>query len=382
MRYYPLGFLCVFLGLFSCNEKEKGDSPISFRLVLEDSIKVDHLGNLYLLDYDKKEQKYLLANESYYEYMEVNDQGEKLYAGSIPVDGPDAVDMVIGMGYYQSKVGIATGTSGFKIFDGGQIVDEISIPYGYSSFSFLPQLGLNSWNGGVLYPRFTADSLMNDGFTEDFYSKSYSLPLFEFQRPGEPLRNLISLPKDSPFLNGNYHGSLVLAYELLENDLYLINWIRPEVIKYQRIEDDFQVVKTVDLEIENWISYDPVPFANASDFYASFRLKMPGSVRTIQSLGELILVQYQAGISEEDFAKLLDKNGRPQSDLVSQLNPTLVAILDQDLNVISKGLRLPESVNGEFTINAQGQIVVSKNPNLSAIEDEGIILYKLRLVQE
>lgn len=381
MKTYPLIFIGLIVGIYSCNPTTE-QAEKNFSLHVVDSVVIDHLGSLYLLDYEETSDRFLLSNESYFNYVEVNSKGEKLYEGKLSVDGPDAVEMALGMGYFRGNVGVATSNQGFKLFNKGALVGQISIPYSYNSFNFLPQLGLSEWNGGILYPRFMADSIMEAGFTEEFYAKTYSDPLFEFQKEGEGLRNLGFLPQFSPFLNGNYHGSPVTVYHLDSENLYLLSWVRPEILKYDAKNGDLTFVESVSLGLENWVSYDETPMSNAQNFYESFRKKLPGTVRNIQPVGDYFLVQYQLGIPEDVFATILDTEGRPNPEQIASLNPPLIAVLDRNLKVLSKGLRLPPACNGDFVVTKDGELVVSKNPNLSETEDPGTILYKLKLIVE
>ncbi|MBC6368625.1 hypothetical protein [Algoriphagus sp. AK58] len=371
----------IVLGCFSCNTT-KDQPKESYSLQVEDSVMIDHLGSLYLIDYDYQSDKYLLSDESFYSYVEVDAEGNKTYEGKLPVDGPDAIEMALGMGYFRGNVTVATANQGFKMFDKGALVGQISIPYQYNSFNFLPQLGLSEWNGGILYPRFLADSIMQAGFTEEFYAKTYSDPIFEFQKEGEGLRNLGELPKDSPFLNGNYHGSLVTVYHLDSENLYLLSWVRPDILKFEAKNGDLKFVESVSLDLGNWVSYDETPMSNAQNFYETYRKKMPGTVRNIHPVGDYFLLQYQSGIPEDVFSTILDAEGRPNPEQLAKLNPPLIAVLDKNLKVLSNGLRLPPASNGEFVVTKDGAIVVSKNPNLSETEDSGIILYKLKLTIE
>ena len=378
MKNTPLIFMGAVLGIFSCSPTID-QTAVNYSLEIEDSVMINHLGSLYLIDYDSKNDKFLLSDESFYNYVEANKEGEKVFEGRLPVDGPDAIDMALGMGYFRGNIAVATANQGFKLFDQGVSVGAIKIPYAYNSFNFLPKIGLTEWNGGILYPRLLADSLMAAGFTEEFYARGYTDPLFEFQKEGQEVKNLGFLPETSPLRNGNFHGSLVLVYHLQGPNLYLLNWVRPEILKYSAENGDITAVETVNLGLENWVSYDETPLNNAQNFYETYRKKMPGTVRNIQSVGDYFLVQYQLGIPEEVFATILDGEGRLKSEEVAKINPPLIAVLDKNLKVLAKDLRLPPASNGDFVVTKEGHIVISKNPNLSETEDPGTILYKLKL---
>lgn len=364
--------------LLSCKRAEV-EKPSSFSLILEDSLMIDYLEPRYLVDYNVSTGNYLLSNDSYYRYMEVDDSGKIIHEDSIPWDGPNAVSMILGMGYYKGKVALATDREGFRFYEKGQPAGQLSVPYPYTSFNFLPKLSLISWNGGFLYPRFMEESAMEGGFTEEFYTKTYTEPLFSFQKEGDSIRFLVALPPDSRFLNGQYHGSPVLVPFLKGGDLYLLDWIRPEILHYRAEGDEFVYQRTVNLPFEKWVGYDEVSMNQASSFYESFGKKMPGTVRDIYAVGEYFLVQYQNGIAEDVFPQTKNESGGMDSEKVYQLNPPLLAVLDKDLNVLSTGIPLPKGVNGQLVVNKQGQLVGLKNPSLSPTEDPGIVIYRMKL---
>ncbi|GMQ24311.1 hypothetical protein Aoki45_09930 [Algoriphagus sp. oki45] len=378
MKKHFLSLLAFAFFLYSC-DKASTEKPISFSLELEDSLMIDQLEPRYLVDYDPAKEKYLLTSDSYFHYLEVDESGKILGRDSIPWDGPNAVSMILGMGYAKGKVALATDSKGFLFYENGNPVDQLTIPYPYTSFNFLPKLSLLPWNGGYLYPRFMAESELEGGFTEEFYSKTYSDPLFAFQKEGDSIRFMVSLPKEAQFLDGQFHGSLVLVPYLNGNDFYLLDWIRPEILHYKDEEGEFVYQRTINLPLESWVGYDPVPMNQASSFYESYGKKMPGTVRDFISIGEYFLVQYQNGIAEDVFPQAKNESGRMDPEKIYQLNPPLLAVLDQNLKVLTKGIELPKGVNGQLVVNKQGQLVGMKNPSLSSTEEEGLVLYRMKL---
>ncbi|WP_133551995.1 hypothetical protein [Algoriphagus boseongensis] len=268
---------------------------------------------------------------------------------------------------------------GFKFYEKGNSTDQLKIPYSYTSFTFLPKLSLIPWNGGFLYPKFMAESDLEGGFTDDFYKRTYTDSLFSFQSNEESVRFLISLPQESKFLNGEYHGSLIPVPFLEGKEFYLLNWIRPEILHYQQQGNEFIYQKTVNLDLENWVSYDEVPLNQASKFYDSFGKKMPGTFRDIFSIGDYLVVQYTLGISEDTFSQAKGESGRLDPEKIYQLNPPLLAVLDKELNVLAKGIVLPNGVNGQLVVDRKGRLVGQKNPSLSSVEESNLVLYRMNL---
>lgn len=378
MKNYIFGLSILSSLCFGCSTSQD-NQPTSFSLEVQDSISIDYLKPRYLIDYDPIQGKYLLSNESYYQYLEVNESGEIIREDSIPWDGPNAVSVILGMGYSKGKLALATQTDGFKFYENGQPLGKLKIPYPYTSFSFLPELSLLAWNGGYLFPRFMAESELAGGFTEEFYRNTYANPLFSFLKEGDSIRHLVLLPKESRFLNGQYHGGLTLVPRLQGEDLYVLTWVRPEILHYKAEGDEFIYQRTITLDLKNWVGYDEVPMNQAESFYDNFRKKMPGTVRGIYPVGDYFLIQYQNGISEDLFPQAKTESGNFDSEKINELNPPLLAVLDKDLNVLATGLELPKGVNGQLVVNKQGKLVGLKNPALSSTEDSFLILYQMDL---
>jgi hypothetical protein len=73
---FPSFFLFVILG---CESKDPIQiQPREFSLNIVDPVQIDCFGDMMLLDYDSKAEKYLLANQVYNEYLEVDGQGKIL----------------------------------------------------------------------------------------------------------------------------------------------------------------------------------------------------------------------------------------------------------------------------------------------------------------
>lgn len=99
---YHFCLLSVFgMLIFSCSPNEqKEEKEKTYSLEIIDSVQVDYLGEMMLLDYDQNSEKYLLATDSYYEYLEVNDEGEILLHNKFSEEGTSPVNQALGLGYF------------------------------------------------------------------------------------------------------------------------------------------------------------------------------------------------------------------------------------------------------------------------------------------
>lgn len=377
MKKFILILIGCSLVFASCKTENQDTTTAIPTITLVDSIEVNYLGVMSPIDLDPETGKILLTNDSFFQFLEIDQEGKILDSGRLSVDGPDAIDMALGLGYHQGKVTVATASDGFKILEDNKIVDKIDIPYSYNSFNILPHLGLYEWNGGKIYGRFSADSLMAAGFDLAFYQRTYTDPVLEYQKDGI-VKGLLTLPESSPLRDGNYHGSMIPVYKIVGDQVYFANWLRPEIYVYQKNGDNLDHQTTVKLEIPGWVSYDPIAMENAANFFDTFTKKLPGNLMNIFPMDDYIIISYTKGIPEDKFSSVdfQDPNSR---ELMDSMNRPYFGILDKNLNAVKMDIPIPAAASNFFVANAQGDIWVSKNPTLSKVEDDGPILYHLKV---
>ena len=145
MKFFKKHMVISFLAiaLFSCGgNTEKVNKPINFSFQITDSVQVDFLEEMTLMDYDSNQEKYLLATNEFDEYLEVNDSGEILSQNELTPDGIDAVASVLGFGYLEGDVTVLSERGKYMRFQGGKKVGEINFPYAIQPYTFYPKLGL------------------------------------------------------------------------------------------------------------------------------------------------------------------------------------------------------------------------------------------------
>ncbi|WP_373399310.1 hypothetical protein V8V91_06140 [Algoriphagus halophilus] len=230
------GLLLLGILTFSCTaNKEEGKVERSFSLELIDSLEVDYLGDLMLVDYDPEEGKYLLSNDTYYEYVEVDGSGEILNQHQFNSEGIDAVETALGLGYVNGKVTVLTPTNGYFQFEDSLKVGQIEIPYAYQIFMFYPKLGVFKENNQIYFPSLWPETFavnMNEG---EFYKKLYRLPILsKFDESIRDTLGVVRLPETSKLLNGQVHGFPIPVYTKSDELLLLSMWIEPRFYVYNQ----------------------------------------------------------------------------------------------------------------------------------------------------
>ena len=369
----------LVLGLFSCAEQaENNNVAKTFSLEITDSVQVDYLGEMMLLDYDPKTDRYLLANNSYYEYLEVDADGEILNHNRFKPDGPDAVETALGLGYLEGKVTVLTQTSGYFQFSDSSKVGEIPIPYKYQVFMFYPKLGVFRDKDRTYFPSLWPETFAVNMEEGDFYQKLYRLPLLSsLDETNQDTVGVLRLPENSKLLDGQVHGFPIPVYTKVDNHLLLSMWLEPRFYIYKQAGDKFDYERTVEMDIPGWVHYDPVPADKAEQFFEGFSKKLSGNLTNFFKVGANYIAVYNKGISEEQMTGL----GQPNDGGLQKrkMNPNYAAIFDKDFNQLASNVPFPIESNFPMVVNNDGELVVSKVAGLSDVEDDGIILYKLKL---
>lgn len=383
LNFTQLAICALVFGLFSCGNNSSvsqvEQASNSFSLELIDSVQIDFLGDMKLIDYDAQHEKYLISDNSGRNYLEVDDQGKVLNQNELRTDGLNAVSSVSGIGYLDGDVAVLTQTDGYYKFRDATKIGEITIPYPYLSVIFQTKLGIFSEGNRIYYQKpwpQTIDLSMNNW---DLYRQLYDLPIIESMdvKSGDTLA-AVRLPRSSAFLDGRVHGFLLPTYSRFDDLLLLSIQIRPEIYVYKKEGIGFNYLKTVSIEIPDWVSYDPVEKENSERIYEGMRNKQIGVVHSLLKVDNYYLAVYSKGIPEEKMPEA-ESDHSIAGLQKRKANPFFAAVFDTEFNQIATDIAFPIASNYPTVVNNSGEIVLSKISGISDTEDEGVILYKLKL---
>ncbi|WP_425640038.1 hypothetical protein ACPUEN_09495 [Algoriphagus yeomjeoni] len=215
--------ITLVISNFSCGEKTESESASkTFSLEITDSVQVDYLGEMMLLDYDPKTDKYLLTTDSYYEYLEVDGNGKILNHHKFSEDGIDPVGQALGLGYFNGDVTVFNPPKGYYMFRDSTKVGEVTIPYSYQVFMMYPKLGMFESGNKIFYPKPWPETLAINMEEGEFYRELYNLPIIESQdkTTGDTL-GALRLPETSVLMGDQVHGFPIPVYTLDQEKLLL-----------------------------------------------------------------------------------------------------------------------------------------------------------------
>tara|TARA_R110002020_G_scaffold385819_1_gene596699 strand:- start:531 stop:1688 length:1158 start_codon:yes stop_codon:yes gene_type:complete len=372
------GLLAIVL--ISCEGSSvKVKEPTNFSFEITDSVQVDFLGEMMLMDYDSRQEKYLLSSNDFDEYLEVGESGEILNHTKLTPDGLDAVASVLGFGYLDGDVTVLSETGKYLQFRESKKVNEITVPYSFQPYTFYPKLGVFNYNGKTFYPKPMSSSSNLSPSGGEFYQALYRSPIVEGQNlaTGDTI-NTVKLPETSALLDGQMHGMLFPIYTQTEDLLLLSNWIEPKIYVYRNEGNGFNYEKSVDISIPDWVAYIPSSSEDPGQFYQQNSNQKGGNLEEILVAEDYYIAVYTKGIPEGKTPERTTE-GNNFKLAIQKINPYYAAVFDKNFNQLASNIPFPSTSNRPMVVNSEGEFVVSKIAGLAATEDDGIILYKLKL---
>lgn len=307
-------------------------------------------------------------------------QGKIVHEVSLSTDGIDAVSTALGYSYVDGKVVVLSVEKGYMKFESGKKVDEVEIPYSFSAFMFYPKLDFFELGDKVMYPYLWPDNKVIDFESGDFYKSIYQEPLMQLLDVStkDPLGTMY-LPETSPLRDGN-HGFPIPIVSQKGNEWLLGMWLEPRFYVYGQEGGKITYQKTIELEVPDWVGYKAVESAAAGIFFEEVQKIRAATLEDLLVMDEYVLAIYRKGISEEKLARINQRTPEGRIE-IQRMNPYYMAVFDKDYRLIQADLALPADIHGSTVMNKNRELVTSKNPSLSQVEEDGLILYKMRLVE-
>ncbi|WP_026957060.1 hypothetical protein [Algoriphagus vanfongensis] len=373
----------AFLVLISCQEKETENGEVqNFSIVLKDSIVVDFLGDYELKDYEPGSDRYLLRD--YREgssYLEVDGKGTLVHQDQFTSDGVDAVGYVLGMGYFQGAVTVLSETKGYLKFKDSKKVGEIPFHHPFIPYLNYPKLGVFEYGDYVYYPNLISESILDkrkDG--SSFFEAVYHMPVLQGQNlaTGDTL-SAMKIPDESELLDGKVHGMVFPVYSVSDTHVVFSPWIGNRLYVYRKDAGRLVYETRIVLEDPDFVHYEPLDTEDPGEFFIRNQKHSPGVIEDVLILEDYYLAVYKKGIEEIRMPQREEGKEREFFMQIEQMNPYFAAVFDREFKQLASGIPFPENIRVPRVVNASNEIVVSKNPNLSETEDDGIVLYKLTL---
>jgi hypothetical protein len=376
-----------FLGLLTlviigCNSSEQTnqDHAANYSLEIVDSLQIDYLGDLWIMDYDSSSQRYLAWGNGDREVLVLNEIGGISSTFNFPTDGPDALPGWINpIGLNNGGIEFMTAPNGFYSYDleGNRV-------WSYkTSFEFYYLNGIKgdpfySLGEDIAFLRPEKGELDWDNLA-DLIKNLYKSPILEvLDTASHTSRFTMPFPPNSIYNDGDYHfwtfptvvrsGSEWILY--FRNELKF--WV------YQEKEGEVLFQKEVSLDVPDAILEKGVPFENAEDYNELTEYSFPGSIQEIYPTEDKILVIYHKGVSE-DQARQFDRNSPEGRREIEWLKKRYLAVFDLNFNQLQKDIPVPQGLIFTTILRENGEVLALKHQDFFESEDDYVIYYKLKL---
>jgi hypothetical protein len=382
-------WLCfIFLGflLFSYQKNEGSSSSVSKELEVKiiDSLEVDHLGSLWLIDYDSISEKFLAWGSGQRDVLILSKLGKVLSSFDIPFDGPNKVGGITSLDFRNGEVRILEFGSSIVHFDiHGEFVRKIDFPF----FGF----HLNGLAGGPYYEigeelafvrpeKYDSQEDVDwDELYESGFQRIYKMPILEvLDTISMETRLTMDFPNESMYQDGNFYGWMFPT--VIKNGMDWLLFFRGEMKFYHYHEIGGEVVfsKTADLKVRDAVPALGVPFQKVDEYFELESKTVAGRIYSILPSRIGYLVLYRKGINEEKMDSF-DLEIPKRISQIRLANPYFLAVFDKDFNLIQNDINLPEGIVYSNFLSPKGSLMGLKDPDYFGVEEDKVVYYELEL---
>lgn len=381
-----LPFVVIVLACSAEKEKTKRTTSLSdqrFEFEIYDSLVVDYLGNLMLMDISPDGSHFLFIDEASDSILVTDKAGEILYQYKKSGEGPE--------GYNKGRTGRAVFLSNeeFVVPTTSQIVQfNIKGKFtkrfkpDFNGFAYLniPSSKVLYKQGDYFYTKFTGryTDLIQQG--TDYQTKSTQLERVNIQTGQfEPI---ISFPKDSKYNSKEIEFGILdfqPVFTVAQDSLYVLFRNEPKIFGYSLTNLDSPVYSR------------PIPLPFFMERDVSKKLENGGFVTRDYLLGSInsickiddsaFLISYNSGLTDEQFDEVSSVAGNDLNKVFAEAAKfSVIETIVFNGNSISKGIKEPEPLGSIAKFISKDEIWF--NLDYSKVENDYSVIYKTRLGEQ
>lgn len=385
VRFCVLSFLVLFI---SCGQKSIEQTDLSDHLQLIDSIRVDHLGEMMLLDMSPNGMFYLTADYQQNRYFLIDQSGTILQTFDKSGDQPDSFGFAYSEMVFSGDTSVfVIGSKGLKWynFEG----EEIKFTPFNPSYQ-LRGIMRNTGGGPVFFPTSDGDKILYRGGPElgkrsepGYYEKVRGATLID--PDSFELSHLFPLEKSSRFFDGKHYddGDLYTRIAVGEEYIYVTYDANPVLYGYAKSFPHELKFKT-ELKLKDVVLSEGMP-AEFID-YNVYLDASKGGLRNLQADDRHIYLMYFEGVPKERLAELDaiyekdEKKGDAEYDLELASRSKRLKVFDLEGQELLD-VQLPSYLDSYWGFLArEGSLYFNKSINQEE-EEDFFTFYKLRLVK-
>ncbi|WP_339866331.1 hypothetical protein [uncultured Algoriphagus sp.] len=376
--------IIIVLLYFSCDSREKaGSQPIAdFRFEIVDSLQIDYLGNLRILDYEPESKSYLAKGNRDKEYMILDRDGLTKSTIEFPSDGPYAMYGLINpIGLRDGKIELQVMNQGFFRYDfNGNRIWQYKLPFDY--------FYINGLSGDAIYPlgdeiafiRPERAEVVTDESSTSIFEGIYGQPILQvIDTVSNSSRETMPFPPNSFFSNGEFNYWMFPT--VIRTDTEWILYFRNEMKfwVYTEKEGEVNFQREVSLEVNDAVQPIGVPFEQEQDYRELTRNNFPGTIREIYRSTNRTIVIYNKGIAES-LASQYDRDESSGRRELEKLKQYYVAVFDDEFNLLQNDIPVPKGLVFTTVLTEDEEVLALKHPDFFETEDDFVTYYKLKLL--
>lgn len=380
MKYVTFNY--IWLGILAaCSQpNNNSNSSDSFELTVVDSIQVDYLGNLFVMDYDSTSGLYLSRNNGTEEIVLFDDAGTIRGNFTFQKDGPDAVFSANGFLVALSEGQIITmdHQKGIMFFNrNGAFHKRIPVP-GEHFFVAGASLPYHPLGDKLAYARPERGGIDWEN-PADIFKGIYSSPLMEvLDTISGTVERTMAFPPNTVYEDGNYYHLTFPIIVKNGNEWILSLMAERKYHIYLENGNELEYSRTVSLELNDAVDIKGAP--NVDQMYEANQFNIFGRFHEIYTHDGLIFVVYSKGVKEEIAMQFNPENRDEWASFVQGI-PLYLAAFDRDHQLLCKDLPLPAGIDLTPVMNNQGEILAIKNQEYWGVEEDFVTVFKMKFAQ-
>ncbi|MDI1322305.1 MAG: hypothetical protein PSV36_06115 [Algoriphagus sp.] len=378
--------LLVLISIFwvSCTNGTSNETKeiSNFQVKITDSLQIDYLGSLWMLDYDSSSQQYLAYGNRDKELVVLNQEGEIISNFDFASDGPEALGWIDALSLENGKIGLIDRKSGFLKFDiQGNRLWNYKLPYSFYHINSISGRSFYSFGSELFYLRPERSDNTYSGNSASMFQEMYRLPILEaIDTLTQEVRMTMDFPATSIYRDGEYH--FWMFPNLMKSGKDWILSFRQELqfYVYRERNKEIELFKTVSLGLSDFVEGQGVSFEQADDYFEMTKNLIPGSIQSIYRHEGNTLVVYHKGVAEE-IVKRYDRDDRDASAKLNLEKKFFLAVFNSAFQLLQNEVPLPEGLIFTSLISSEGEILALKDQVYFGSEQDQVIYYKLKLVE-
>ncbi|WP_297335851.1 hypothetical protein [Algoriphagus sp.] len=371
----------IFLTFLAACTPERAEETFedSYQWVIQDSIQVDFMGELALLDYDPAQQLFVSRWNAQEEYVIFDESGQVNHTFKLNEDGPNRIGWVQGINFLDGKLWIMDQVKGIYVFDlDGTFLEKYPTPKDYFYLNGLP-FGAHLRGDELFYLRPEHGESRPD--IPSLFSNVYSADILEvFNTSSGITRTTMPFPPNTVYNSENFYNWTFPMIIKHQDEWILTLLAEQKYFVYQEKDGEIQFVRAVDLALKDAITMPGIPMNRQADWYEEFGNVIFGRIEQIYRRENDLIVIYTKGVGEELASQHNRENWEEWLAFLENI-PRYAAVFDDNHELIQQDLPLPKGVRLSSIVTSEGAIIAEKNQEYFGVEEDFLIYYKLDLVR-